>query len=172
MPTIDEGHLRFCFPDDWLVEKYDDTSFYRNQFIRCHDGIKAVDIVAFNPQDRKLFLIEIKDYRFGENTIIPSDLPNAVCCKITMTLAGIFAASLNANDSDERANAGEFLKCCTMQTVLHIEANDSPHQLGFKKSNLFQNIKDKLKQKIKSVDPHPKVANQNMMPFCWTVANI
>jgi|GEM_PF-5636384 len=50
MPTITEGGLDFIFPNAWLISKFDDWSFYRNQFQSVCGGVKAVDVVAVEPR--------------------------------------------------------------------------------------------------------------------------
>ncbi len=62
MQTIDADGLSFEFPDSWQAVKYDDWSFYKNRFIKMNDGIKAVDIAAFDGNNT-LWLIEVKDFR-------------------------------------------------------------------------------------------------------------
>ncbi len=61
MPEIIEGQLTFSFPSDWQASKFDEWSFYRNQFQQVCDGAKAVDILAVEPRVC-LWTIEVKDY--------------------------------------------------------------------------------------------------------------
>ena len=42
MQQIDEGRLRFFFPDNTVASKYDDWSFYRNQFNSAVDASNKV----------------------------------------------------------------------------------------------------------------------------------
>ncbi|MBQ7584653.1 MAG: hypothetical protein IJU40_00185, partial [Desulfovibrionaceae bacterium] len=51
--------LTFIFPSNWLVSKYDEWNFYKNQFQK--NNIKAIDVIAIDEND--LYLIEVKDYR-------------------------------------------------------------------------------------------------------------
>lgn len=50
MIAITEGRLTFTFPANAQVFKYDDMSFYRNQFIKMADGIKAMDLAYIDGQ--------------------------------------------------------------------------------------------------------------------------
>ncbi len=50
MPSITEGQLTFDFPNGWQVSKFDEWSFYRNQFQQACGGTKAVDILAADPR--------------------------------------------------------------------------------------------------------------------------
>ena len=45
MTEIEEGDLKFSFPDHCEAGKYDEWSFYRNQFQSVAGGSKAVDIL-------------------------------------------------------------------------------------------------------------------------------
>lgn len=69
--------LNFDFPDDWQVSKYDDWSYYRNQFAKMWNGIKSLDLLAVDPV-QTAWLIEVKDYRVNQRTK-PSKLrPQAI----------------------------------------------------------------------------------------------
>ena len=46
MTEIVEGDLNFCFPTGCQASKYDEWSFYRNQFQSVADGCKAIDILC------------------------------------------------------------------------------------------------------------------------------
>lgn len=59
MQIFEESDLRFNFPDDWTVRKFDDTRAY--QSLSGH-GLKGVDFIAISPEP-KLWLIEVKNYR-------------------------------------------------------------------------------------------------------------
>jgi len=52
MPSITEGKLHFDFPENWQVTKYDDWVFYKNQFGKLQDGLKAIDILAIDTEYR------------------------------------------------------------------------------------------------------------------------
>ena len=67
MPTIAEGQLTFDFPDSWRASKFDEWSFYRNQFQQVCNGTKAVDILAVEPR-ACFWAIEAKDYRRHQRT--------------------------------------------------------------------------------------------------------
>ena len=66
MTEIQEGDLKFSFPDHCEVGKYDEWSFYRNQFRSVAGGSKGVDILCLS--DDAAWLIEIKDYRQQSET--------------------------------------------------------------------------------------------------------
>ena len=102
MTIIAEGMLEFEFPNGCQASKYDDWSFYRNQFQGVANGCKAVDIVCV--ERNVSWLIEIKDYRqFPRTKAI--DIVDEIAVKVRDTLAGLAAASRNANDDEEREHA-------------------------------------------------------------------
>jgi hypothetical protein len=93
MQLVQEGNLRFGFPDDWAVVKYDESSFYRDQIERC-EGTKAVDIIAYSRGD--MFIIEVKDFRGyriqNKERLTNSDLAIEIAQKVRDTMAGMYRA--------------------------------------------------------------------------------
>jgi hypothetical protein len=101
MPSLTIEQLKFTFPDAWNISKYDDWSFYRNQFCRFLTGAKAVDLPAVCPEGI-LFLIEVKDYRLHRRTkdkVI--SLADEVTKKVLDTLAAMLPCRINGDDSTE-----------------------------------------------------------------------
>lgn len=156
--------LSFTFPAGWQASKYDDWSFYRNQFSRQHNGIQAVDVLAIEPSGTA-YLIEVKDYRHPD-TERPSQLPQAIANKVLMTLAAMLPAKLNGNNPAERTMADAVLTCQKLRVVAHIELPQA-HQPAVNPADL----KQKLAQLLRAVDAHPKVVSKNNMPgLGWAVA--
>ena len=162
--TLQVETLTFKFPAGWCTSKYDDWSFYRQQFSRQSNGIQAVDVLAREPNDTA-YLIEVKDYRHPD-TEKPSQLPQAIANKVLMTLAAILPAKLNANDPSERAMAKAVLTCHKLRVVAHIELARAHHP-----AVALADLKQKLAQLLRAVDAHPKVVSRNHMPSLgWAVA--
>jgi len=166
MQTITEGGLEFSFPNAWLVSKFDDWSFYRNQFQSVCGGVKAVDIVAVEP--RVCFWnIEVKDYRQHRRTKT-IDLADEVAFKVRDSLAALVAARVNANDANEKALAEAALRCPRLRVVLHLE-QPAKHSKLFPRAIDPAKIQQKLKQLIKAIDPHPTVVElARMNGVAWT----
>ncbi|MDB5790683.1 MAG: hypothetical protein JWQ80_707 [Massilia sp.] len=163
MQVLDIDGLIFTFPEDWDAGQFDKWSFYRNQFAKQSNGIKAVDAIAVAP-DKSAFLIEVKDYRHPD-TEKPSQLPEAIANKVLHTLAAMLPAKLNATDPDEKRLAGAVLKCVSLRVVAHIELPQA-HRPAVDLADLRQ----KLGQLLRAVDAHPKiVSTQNMKGLAWTV---
>ena len=167
MTTITEGALTFTFPVGALVCKYDEMAFYRNQFTKMADGIKAMDLVFVDSQT--FWLIEIKDYRVHRRTK-SIELADEIASKLRNTLAGLWAAKYNANDQGERQFAAAAINTSRIRVVLHLE---EPHQHGrlAPQKSLKAGLLQKMKQKLKSVDTHPCLVDQHSLKpaMNWTV---
>ncbi|WP_300668208.1 hypothetical protein [Desulfoluna sp.] len=169
MTPLDEGRLTFTFSGDSLATQYDDWTFYKSHIQSAWGGCKAIDFICVH--QRQTWLIEVKDYRIDRRTKI-LDFGDEIALKVRDTLAGLAAARCNANDADERRMAGEALQCKKLRVVLHLEQPRNP-------SKLFPQVIDpskmtqKLKQKLKAVDAHPRVVDKHSLKsnpdMCWSV---
>src|SRR5262245_57336552 len=119
MPAIEVDSLVFDFPESWEPSRYDAWAFYRRQISRMWDGIRAVDVLAVDP-DRTAWLIEVKDYRVHARTK-PTDLAEEVAGKVFDTLAAMLPAKLNGNDAGEVKAATSVLGAKKLRVVLHME---------------------------------------------------
>lgn len=181
MPTIEEAQLSFDFPSGWQAVKFDEWSFYRNQFMKlagaclncstCEAGIecancgnknvagtKGIDILAID-DDAVCWQIEIKDYRRTRFSNF-AFLADEVALKVRDTLACLVAAKINANEAAEKQAARAALACKRVRVVLHLEQPPpkSPlESLESRKANVLQ----RLKQLVKSIDPRPLVVDRN-----------
>ena len=169
---IQEGDLTFSFETNGgsLASQYDTWSFYRNQFISVCNGTKAVDFIYVDNNKKTAWFIEVKDYRHPDTEHIkPSELGEIVAFKVRDTLAGLAAASCNANDSQEKRLAKQVLKSQRFRVVLHME---QPQRRG--KAIDPADVLQKIKQRLKAVDAHPSVVHQgNLKPdMNWTVSSI
>lgn len=171
MPTITEGKLSYTFSDTWNVTKYDDWVFYRRQFERSCCGNKAVDFLAYNPGDRTLWLIELKDYRQyrRKKEIL---LWEEMAVKARDTLAGLFAAKVDVVLSDEQRYAAQVLCTIKLRVVLHLEQPATNSKL-FPRVYNPADVQQKLKQILKPIDAHPRVVELNNMDAVpWSAASI
>lgn len=167
MAVLSEGRLQFTFGPSCCTEKYDDWSFFRNQFQSTCGGVKAVDIVCVS--NNTSWLIEIKDYRRHKRTK-PQELGDEIAIKVRDTLAGLLAAKMNANDFAEKNFAKKAIQSKTIKVVLHLEQPE-------KKSRLFPRaidpaaVKQSLKRQLRAIDAHPCIINKNTLlaNMDWTV---
>ena len=169
MRRFDEGGLRFEFDGD-EAGKYDEWRFYQRRFKDSCNGNKAVDFVYVEAD--RTWLIEVKDYRQHLRTK-PGDLADEVAIKVRDTLAGLAAAKLNADDQDERRLARHALQKSKLRVVLHLEQPANPSKLFLRIVDPSK-LKQKLKQKLKAIDPHPCVVDRNSLrpEMNWTVESI
>ena len=169
MVTITEGSLRFHFPKPWTTTKFDDWSFYRNQFLRI-EGSKGIDILA-QEKDTLCWLIEIKDYRTTRETKFEF-LAQIVAYKVRDTLACLVAAKLNGNEATEKAQAIRALASDRIRIVVHLEMPRS-HRSLFPANKQRADVLQRLKQLIKAVDAHPLVVGIGEMGRCpWKVTDV
>lgn len=162
---LQEGQLTFTFPDGWVASKYDAWSFYRNQFVKQLDGIQAVDFIAIDPRGTA-YLIEVKDYRHPD-TDKPLQLAATIANKVLMTLAALLPCRLNGTDASEQATAKRTLESKQLRVVVHIE-QPKRHMPIVDPADLRM----KLRQVVRAVDAHPKVATMQTMPHLglgWSV---
>lgn len=152
--------LSFDFPDEWHVDKYDEWSFYRNQFIRMRDGIKSLDLLAID-SDKTAWLIEVKDYQQYPRTK-PSELPREIADKVFDTLAAMLPAKLNASDEKEKQIANKVIASRKVRIVLHLEQPAKHSKLRPRAINPAD-IELKLRQLLKPIDAHPLVAERSSM---------
>lgn len=169
MTTLTEGRLTFTFDTGCDVGKYDDWSFYRQNFQSAAGGSKAVDFVCVSKS--VAWLIEVKDYRFHPRAKL-IDLSDEIAAKVRDTLAGLATAATNADDPNEKEIAQLALSSRRRWRVaLHLE---QPAQ----NSRLWQKVPDptkllpKLKKKLKFVDPDPEIVdtNRSCADMNWTAA--
>lgn len=167
MTVLKEGRLTFTFPKNSCASKYDEWSFYRNQFNSAFGGTKAVDIVYAD--SGSAWLIEVKDYRTSRRTKT-IDLGDEIAQKVRDSLAGMVAAQCNANAIQEKGLAKRMLSRKKIRVVLHLE-QPIQHSKLFPRAIDPSKILIKLKQLLKSVDAHPFVVDQdNLKPLMnWTV---
>ena len=159
MVQITEGNLTFGFPEGAIVAKYDTCSFYRNQFNSAFGGTKAIDLIYV--ENNQTWLIEVKDYR-RHNRTKTIDIGDELALKVRDTLAGLAAASFNANDQNEKRIAKQALRTRSIKIVLHIE-QPSKHSKLFRQAIDPSKLEMKLKQALRAVDAHPIVVDMNSL---------
>lgn len=166
MINLEVDGLIFTFPASWKVSKYDDWAFYRNQFSKMWNGIKAVDLLAI--ENQVIWFIEVKDYRTSRRTKA-LDMADEVAQKVFSTLAAMLPAKVNSSVTDERDFAGEVVKATKLRVVLHLE-QPLKHSKLFPRAINPVNVQIKLRTLIKPIDPHPKVVESTQMQHLeWTV---
>ena len=165
MLQIDVDGLLFEFPDRWIASKYDEWKFYRDHWSRMWNEIKAVDVIAVDPA-RTGWRIEVKDYtqmKYDQDERpAATDLGQVVAKKIFDTLAAMLPARLNAIDHGERNAALLIAGSVKLRVVLHLEQPATKSRLRTRAIDPA-NIRQKLRQLIKPIDPHPAVTAMAQM---------
>ncbi len=166
MQSFPVDSLTFHFPHSWQVCKYDEWSFYRNQFFKMWNCIKAVDLIAV--ENGVVWLIEAKDYRQNKR-MKAIDIADEVADKVFCTLAAILPAKINASDPSEKDFARDVCAGQRLRVVLHLE-QPKKHSKLFPRAIDPTKVQLKLRTLIKPIDPHPKVVEStNMQDLAWTV---
>ena len=165
---ITEGDFTFSFPTGCQASKYDDWSFYRNQFKGVAGGSKAVDILCVKGDTS--WLIEIKDYRQHRRKKL-IDIADEMAIEVRDTLAGLAAAAKAANEADQRKLARKALATSQWRVVLYLEEPATTRRL-WKKATDLANLLLKLgTKKLKAIDARPVVCDRRTIPHYipWTV---
>jgi hypothetical protein len=160
--------LRFTFPAGWEVSKYDDWSFYQEQFRRMWNGIQAVDVLALDPRGNAWF-IEAKDYRVHRRSK-PSTLGEEVACKVFDTLAALLPTRVNGREPEEIKMATSVLGAAKIRVVLHLE-QPRKHSALRPRAIDPASVLQELRRRVRAIDPHPIVAWTTCMGSLeWTVS--
>ncbi|MDO9141019.1 MAG: hypothetical protein Q7U38_11920 [Methylobacter sp.] len=168
MQRFNVDGLFFDFPDDWQASKYDDWSFYKNQFSRMWNGIKALDLLAIDT-DKTAWLIEVKDYRVNPRTK-PSDLAEEIAHKVFDTLAAIIPAKIHATDPVEKQLAHAVSASRKLRVVLHLE-QPAKHSKLRPRAIKPADVQQKTRQLLKPVDAHALVVEiGEMRKLAWHVS--
>lgn len=164
MPRLVEGSVSFDFPEGFVVQKLDDTTFYKKHFQSLVQGLKAVDFLAFDPKKSELWLIEVKDYRVHRRTK-RIDLVDEVTQKVLSSLSCLIAMRANANVPEEKFFAEEAIKKARLRIVIHLEQPDKPSKL---RPTVYDpsNLRIKLRDKVRSIDSKAEFSS---IAFCRNV---
>lgn len=115
-----------------------------------------------------IWIIEVKDYRQHRRTKTV-ELPEEIALKVRDSLAALVAARANATDDEEKQLASAALLCSRLRVVLHLE-QPTRHSKLFPRGIDPAKVKQRLKQLIKAIDPHPLVLEISQMKgVAWTV---
>ena len=183
MKNIAVDSRSFEFDDDWLVMKYDSTPYYNHQFKGKRKNakglkkeMKAVDLIAMNPDDGSLYLIESKDYRshIRQKTETPAD---EFVHKVLDTLTGILPTALcSMRDVNGRhANAQEEIlhrqlhEAQKMRLVFQFE-QPQKHSKLFPRAYDPADMQSIIRRELGMIDSHALVIDANTQyKVQWTV---
>ena len=159
----------FQFPDDWYVIKYDDTPYYKNHLKnKCglRRGLKAVDLVAYDPNSRTLYLIESKDYRVHRREK-PTPPDKEFSDKVIDTLTGLIPTALcgtTATAGEKELREG--IQGARKLRLIYQFEQPRKHSKLFPRVYDPADLTDRLKKTLRCFDPHVLVvdaARQHMV---------
>ena len=174
-----EGQLTFDFPDGWRICRLGETSYYSRHFqgfcssAGSGGGCKEVDFLAYDPKERVLWLVEVQDYRVQQRTK-PIDVADEIAVKARDSLALLRLAPIRDTTASEsgRCQAGDFARssksATNVRVVLHCELPTHPSRLfpGIRNS---ANLQQKLRTKLRCVDPRAVVVDKGSSNVPWSV---
>ena len=176
MQTLLDEHkrLEFTFGDTQEVLRYDSSRFYRDKIERHVSGISAVDFLCIDPDEKKSFMIEAKDFRSLEGTDAQvhrrretaEELALKVSQKVFDTIAVLFVATFSLQcDDEEKSYAKRFLKR-PIHVVFHYELPQKWKEADRKQR--MADMRQKLKNKLQTIDPSLRVEDSTTARY-WTV---
>jgi len=179
MPTITEQKLTFIFPETWLVNKYDEQSFYRNQVQKCQ-ATGAVDILALS--EHELFMIEVKDFRNSrienKQRLKTGELAIEVAHKLRDTLTGLHGAYRWQESKLAPFYNYVFARSKTMigaryqrkiTGILFLEEDIVPAKYDVQQT--YENLRKRMQKQLKFLQIRCHVYNKKTLPkkFGWQV---
>ncbi|OWP64050.1 hypothetical protein CDA63_06185 [Hymenobacter amundsenii] len=159
--------------------KYDaENGFYKQELDRHFRDLKAVDIVAADPRNRRLILVEIKDFRGydveNRKRITTGELAEEVGQKTLHTISGLYLG-LRTGRADILPLA-EYLVPLPdkLELVLFLEEDLFANESRFKRQNRVtnrQNLVTKIKTMFKPLKIQSHIYNRGNIPIRagWTV---
>ena len=166
-PEFDVDGLWFAFESGAQATPYDEWAYFNYHFKRLATNVRAMDVVCIHAGT--CWLIEAKDYRQYPRTK-PSSIADELTEKVRDTLAGLTAAAFQANVAEELALARDALDSERLRVVLHLEQPRKPSRLKPKVVD-EADLKQKLKQRLRAVDPRILVVDQDRLggDLPWSV---
>jgi hypothetical protein len=161
--TYTEGSITYSFPENHIVFRPEDSTFYAKHWQNFSitpggEGNAEVDFVVFNPSDKRLWLIEAKDYRLHARTK-PSEIGQEFArkCRDTLSLLGALQISNQVSTDADIGNKQHFPKMRNVTCVLHFE--QSKGRRGEYSIISPQNLKDTVKRNLRALDSHAKAGD-------------
>ncbi len=169
-----EGQIAFDFPNGWLIARPGASAYYSKHFqnFAPHDaGNKETDFLAWDPDEKQLWLMEVKDYRVHARQK-GQHLADEVVLKARDSLALLRAAQAQDRNQPDliRDFASKSAKATSIRIVLHCALPKRPSKL-FPVIKDAANLQAKLRERVRAVDPHALVTGTGpggIVP--WTAA--
>ncbi len=176
MPSdIQEGDFIYHFPDSFKVMRPCECKYYTQDWQtfavgKNQPGNAETDFVAFDTSEKKLWLIEVKDYRrHPRSKTAEIGLEFARKCRDTLSLLAALQVSPWAHAKKDKTSendkaSDEFQKMKSIQCILHIEIPPAKQ-----KGVSLSSIKDSVRRHLRRLDPKVKVGTasqiSHLLPF-------
>lgn len=157
MQDISVDSRLFHFPDNWLVMKYDDTPYYQKHLKNSKGwkrGLKGIDLAAYDPSQRTLYLIESKDYRNHQRgkEISPE---REFFDKVIDTFTGIVPTMLcSCSASNGESKLQRSVQDAKRLRLIYQFEQPAKHSKMFPRVFNLDEMQRKLRQELKCFDPH------------------
>jgi len=168
--TYCEGTITYTFPDHFIIFRPEDSTFYSKHwqsFAKQNDGIgnAEIDFVAFDTRDKRIWLVETKDYRQHERSK-PSSIGEEFArkCRDTLSLLGAMQVSLQVATESDLENRNLFSTMQKVTCVLHIEQRRG--RRGEYSIMSPQTLRDTIKRSTRALDPHAKAGDAELLAGC------
>ncbi|HEW97262.1 MAG: hypothetical protein DRR16_19105 [Candidatus Parabeggiatoa sp. nov. 3] len=172
MTVIQEGHLRFFFPEEWRVIKYDECRFQQQKALKCQNT-KAVDILALS--ETELFMIEAKDFRgdriANKRRINSAELAIEFAQKVRDTIASLYGAHRHASLELEGFCKYLFSKKINKVTVILFLEEDRPLPKTKQAKQSRLALMTVIERQLKFLKVRSNIYNRANLPdhFQWRV---
>ncbi|MEY4243342.1 MAG: hypothetical protein RLZZ245_927 [Verrucomicrobiota bacterium] len=162
-----EDRIRFEFPDGWEVLRPEKASYYTRRFQSFAGGCKEMDFILFDPVNRVLWFLEVKDYTTNPR-IKKQCVFEEIAEKIRDSLALLLAGSVREDPSN--GGVRSFMDVCAIpnaiKIVLHLEQPLKPSKM-FPGVKIEADATQKLRAKVKAVDPRARVSSTSSTDMEW-----
>jgi len=174
--TLEKDGVRLTFPEDWDAREWDTSnSFHSRHVKRTRNNLRSVDIVAFDPISKELWLIEIKDYSHHKRTD-PTPLQDTLAEKAIDTMGSVHvAARTGLTDAHPDVFAARSIVALSERVhFVYIGMEPAnPTKLWGTGINTID-LRIALRQRIRCIDAHPLVVDTAHWPreLQWTAEKL
>jgi len=172
MTVIQEGRLRFFFPEEWPVIKYDDCRFQQQKALKCQNT-KAVDILALT--ETELLMIEVKDFRgdriANKKRINNAELAIEFAQKVRDSMASLYGAHRHASIELDAFCQYLFSKKINKVTVILFLEEDRPLPKTKQAKQARLSLMTVIERQLKFLNMRSNIYNRANLPnyFQWYV---
>jgi hypothetical protein len=143
------------------------ASYYKRHFQSFAGGCKEMDFILFEPVNRVLWLLEVKDYT-TDRRVKAQCVFEEIAEKVHDSLALLLAGSVR--DDPSHCGVRSFMDVCAIpneiKVVLHLEQPSKPSKM-FPGVKIDADATQKLRAKVRAVDPRACVSSTSSTDMEW-----